>query len=277
MLFWTRGEDHVEGVADYQFVRALGDGGYGRFYLAVPPSRLPVGGEYVVVKVMPGANDESGVRRAARELRAFAAVPSPHLVRLLDAGREGDTFFYAMEHSDGGSLAEPARPLARGEIRSAVAGAARGAEALHRAGLVHRGITPSNVVLTQDGRGLLADLGLAQAFAPGQTMTGVGAMTAVEYVDPALLSGGSASPATDVWSLAVTAHRALTGEGVYGDLPESDPLLCIRTVMSKPPSLSEQLTPAERELLATCLASDPAHRLVDAGRLAAELHQTARP
>lgn len=261
----------MEGVADYRFVRALGEGGHGRFYLAVPPDRVRVEGDFVTVKVMPGANDPSGVRRATRELRAFAAVPSPHLVRLLDAGREDDTFFYAMEYCAGGSLADPARPLSRHEIRSVVAGAARGAHALHLAGLVHRAITPANVVITLDGRGRLADLGLAQAFAPGQTMTGLGAMTAVEYIDPVLLSGGSPSPASDLWSLAMTLHRALAGEGVYGNLPESDPLLCIRTVLSKPPSLSARLTQDERELVARCLAPDAAGSTPDAARLAESL------
>jgi serine/threonine protein kinase len=261
----------VEGIADYRFVRALNDGGHGRYYLAVPPPRVHVEDDYVAVKVMPGANDASGVRRATRELRAFAAVSSSHLVRLLDAGREGDNFFYAMEYGVGGSLAQPARPLARDEIRSAVAGAARGAHALHVAGLVHRAITPDAVVLTAEGSGRLADLGLAQAFAPGQTMTGLGAMTAVEYVEPGLLSGSPPSPDSDLWSLAVTLHRALTGEGIYGDLPESDPLLCIRTVLSKAPVLNAGITDDERDLIERCLAQAAVGGPLDAAGFAAEL------
>jgi serine/threonine protein kinase len=264
----------MEGVADYAFVRALGEGGHGSFYLAMAPARLRTDSEYVGVKVLRGANDPDGLRRATRELRAFAAVESPFLVRLLDAGRDGDHFFYAMEYCAGGSLEEPAEPLDRSAVLVALAQAARGAGALHALGLVHRAIKPANVLLHPDGA-RLADLGLADAFQPGQTMTGLGEVTAIEYVEPGLLAGEPATPATDIWSLGITLHRALAGEGVYGDMPEGDPLLCVRKVLSRRPTLSDRLEARDAAIIEACLAPDVADRPASALDLAATLEALA--
>lgn len=243
----------MDGVADYRFVRRIGDGAHGVFYLAIPPPRLGAEAEYVGVKVLSGANDEDSLRRFTRELRAFAAARSPHLVRLLDAGREGDRFFYAMEYCELGSLHSPALPMARTQVIAAIAQAARGAHALHEGALVHRSIKPANILLHPSGA-RLADLGLVQALDPHHSMTGLGAIGAVEYVDPALLSGHPASPASDIWSLGATLHRALTGQGIYGELPLDDPLLCVRRVMTQDPLLSSTLAPADAAVITCCLS-----------------------
>ena len=260
----------MDGIADYRFLRQLGEGAHGAFYLAVPPARLKVGAEYVAVKVLSGASDEDNLRRATRELRAFAAATSPHLVQLLDAGRQGDSFFYAMEYCEFGSLASPREPMHHDQVVQASAQAARGAHALHGVGLVHRSIKPANVLLYPSGA-RLADLGLVQALHPTQTLTGFGPVGAVEYIDPALLSGEPASPASDIWSLGVTLHRALTGEGIYGELPLSDPLLSVRRVLTQVPELSPRLEGPVAAVVARCLAPATSERPESARELAREL------
>jgi serine/threonine protein kinase len=249
----------VEPIADYELVRSLGAGNHGEFFLARPPARLGSGDEFVAVKVLAGATNEDTFRRATRELKAFAKVQSPYLVRLLDAGQDGDRFFYTIRYFPLGSLAAPARPLDRSETLAAVACAARAAHALHEAGIAHRGIKPGNVMLTDDGA-QLGDLGLAQVLQPGATVTGIGPVGSVEYLDPVILNGQPASRATDIWSLGVTLHRALTGVGAYGELPDDDPLLAIRRVLSTEPTLSDRLSPDERAVVAGALAEDVAAR-----------------
>jgi serine/threonine protein kinase len=264
----------MDGIADYRFVRPLGEGSHGTFYLAVPPARLGLAVEHVAVKVLAGATTEESVRRTTRELRAFAAARSPYLVTLFDAGQQDGLFFYSMQYFPMGSLAEPARPLKPAEILGAVSQAAMAAHALHEAGVVHRSIKPENILLQDDGA-RLSDLGLAEALAPNATMTGLGPIGAVEYVEPAILLGKRGSRASDIWSLGVTLHRALTGIGVYGDLPANDALFAVRTVLSSPPQLSPALDPAVAALLTTALAADPADRQRDALTFAQECQALA--
>lgn len=257
-------------LADFRVVRLIGEGNHGKFYLARPPARLSIGDEFVAVKVFAGQVSEDAYRRGARELRAFAAVDSPYLATVYDAVLE-DNFLYAMEYFPMGSLGAPARPLDRMQVLQAVEHAARAVHALHEAGMAHGDIKPGNVML-HEGGGKLSDLGLARVFTTGAALTGMAPETSVEYVDPSMLSGEPPSRATDIWGLGATLHRALTGVGLYGELPEGQPLLAIRRVLSTQPSLSAALRPAEAELVSACLAPTgqrPLTALEIADRLAA--------
>ncbi len=249
----------MDKIADYRLVRSLGGGSQGEFFLAEPPARLGLDAEYVAVKVMAGQTQDDAFRRATRELRLFAQVKSPHLVTLYDAGQEGGRFYYAMEYLPLGSLATPARPLDRAHTLRAVADACRAAHVLHEAGIAHRAIKPANILLTEEG-GKLSDLGLAQVLQPGMTVTGMGPIGSVEYLDPAILAGERAGRSSDLWSVGVTLHRAITGEGVYGELPENEPLVAIRKVLSSDPVLSDRLSADERALVEACMAPDAADR-----------------
>ena len=104
--------------------------------------------------------------------------------------------------------------------------------------------------------GLLATLGLSQVLSPGMTLTGMGSMASVEFNDPTLLHGDPPSRATDIWSLAVTLHRALTGHGLYGELPDNDPVLVLRKVLSTPPAVSDELDGPAAELIRAAISPD---------------------
>jgi len=257
-------------LADYHLVRVLGEGNHGRFYLARPPARLGLEDEYVAVKVFTGRHSERAYERAVRELRAFAQVASPYLVRVYDAVLQ-ESFLYAMEYCPLGSLAAPARPLDRGEVLRAVAHAAHALHALHEAGLTHGDLKPANILLTDEG-GKLSDLGLARFLMPGVTLTGMASPASVEYLDPALLQGERPSRATEIFALGATLHRALTGTGLYGELPDGDPVLAIRRVMSVEPAIAPGLGDEEARLVRACLApvgERPATALQVAERLEA--------
>jgi serine/threonine protein kinase len=160
-----------------------------------------------------------------------------------------------MEYLPGGSLAVPARPVSAAGAMRAVADAARAAAALHGAGIAHRDIKPGNVLLHPDG-GRLSDLGLSQAFAEGVTLTGMGALDSIEYVDPALMLGGPPGPSTDVWSLGVLLHRVVSDTGVYGDLPDTDGLLALRRVLSARPRIATTVPEPVAALVRDCLGPD---------------------
>jgi serine/threonine protein kinase len=266
----------MDRIADYQLIKEIGQGNHGRFYLARPPARLPIREDYVAVKLIEGSGTtEDTFRRATRELRAFAAVQSPYLVRLFDAGQDRGSFFYAMEYLALGSLATPARALTRFEKLRAVVHAALAAHGLHESGMVHRDIKPGNILLHADGA-RLSDLGLTQVLSPGLTVTGMGSLGSVQYTDPAILRGSRASRGTDIWSLGVTLHYALTGAGVYPSPAANDALLAVRTVLKGEPHLDERLTPAELAIVQRCLAPAPTDRFPTAAALAEQIDQLAQ-
>ncbi|MGH3825256.1 MAG: protein kinase domain-containing protein [Pseudonocardiaceae bacterium] len=253
-------------IADYKVVRQLGTGNHGRYYLARPPARLGIADEYVAVKVFTAPTTERAYELSVRELRAFAAVNSPHLVRVYDAVLT-DSFALACEYLPLGSLANPARPVSRHEVLAAVRHAALAAHALHEAGIVHGDIKPANILLAPEGA-KLTDLGLAQFLIPGSTLTGMTQLESVEFVDPALLRGDRPSRATEVWALGASLHKALTGDGLYGELPGNSPLLAIRKVMSTQPILSDSLAAGEAALLRDCLT--PTERRLPSAAAVAE-------
>lgn len=257
----------MEGIADYRFVGRLGAGSLGVTYLAERPPRLPVAADRVAVKVLARRATHDEFHRIADELRAVVAIGSADIVELYDVGFAGDLVYYAMAHHPDGSLANPATPLADGVAVRAVADAARGAHALHEAGIVHRAIRPSNILLSA-GRGRLSDIGLAHLQAPGMSSTGLSEVGSLEFTDPALLSGSPASRQTDIWSLGIVLHRAVTGEGVYGPATSTDTLGALREFLHAQPALSAALPAAHREVVERCIAPDPERRYATAAELA---------
>jgi serine/threonine protein kinase len=248
-------------LGDYAIVRPFSEGGHGRFYLATPPPRLGLN-DAVVVKVVPGTQ-EAGFRRFTRELKLFARVNSPHLVKLYDAGQAEDFFFYSMEWCQGGTLAEPVAGPTTGLIRSvklrAVADAARAAHDLHEAGIAHRDLRPGNILLRADGSACLGDLGLAQ-FGSG-SVTSMAPMASIGFVDPKLITGDSASRASDIYSLGAVLHWALTGKHIHPGVVGADPMMAVRSVLRQPPHIDRELLSAdEADLVLACTSANIEHR-----------------
>ena len=187
------------------------------------------------------------------------------------AGSDSGRLWYSMEYHAGGTLADPVRELSTAEKLKAVADAARGAHALHEAGIAHRDIRPANVLLGLD-HAVLADLELARFLTPGQTVTSTAPVGDLEYTDPALVRGDRASRASDIWSLGLTLHRALSDTTCYPGLtPEAGTLPAVRRILSGGPEISTRLDPAVAELVRACVAPDPADRPPTALVLAEEI------
>lgn len=257
----------MQGIADYEFVRPLGESNYGTNYLSKAPARLGIGAGEVVVKVIAGPTSDDAFRRATRELKHFSVADSDRLVAVYDAGRHGGAFYYAMEYLPHGSLENPHVEISTGRRVAAVRDAALAAHALHERGIAHRDIKPANILLADDG-GRLADLGLSQLLSPGMVTTGLGQI-GLEFTDPAIMLGAQASRASDIWSLGASLHFAITGKGVYGDLKGTEPLLLVRSILASQPTLSDSLPPAARTLIESCLSADVAARPRTAAEVAA--------
>lgn len=257
----------MEGIADYRFAEPLGSGSYGTTYRATRPERLPVAADHVAVKVLNRRATADEFRAIADELARVAAIGSEHLLDVYDVGLADDLLYYSMALCPEGSLASAGTPATPDRPARIVADAARGAHALHEAGIVHRNIKPTNI-LSIGGGGRLADVGLAHLQAPGMSSTGVGTVEAVEFVDPALLLGTRASRSTDIWSLGLVLHRALTGESAYHGIGGKDTLGALSELLHARPALSPALDAGFRGIVGRCVAEDPAARFATAGELA---------
>ena len=251
-------------IADYEVVRFLGHANRGQLFLARPPQRLGLDDEHVVVKVMTGAS-AAAFDHLVRELRLFTSVPSPYLATLFDAGEHDDVCFYSMAYYPAGSLEHPCQPLAASVAVRAVADAARGAHALHDAGVAHCDIRPATVLL-HDGGGRLSDLGMARATEAGQSVSSMVDISSVSYVDPRLLLGEGPDRASDIYSLGATLHYALTGMGPFPPPSQSEPLLAVRRILGHPPRIDPDLPPLVARLLAACLNADVHSRPCHCGR-----------
>ena len=259
----------MKGIADYRFIRLLGDGNHGRVWLAQPPPRLAIEVEHVAVKVLTVRVRDGDHGRVRDELAAYAAVSSPHLVPLYDAGHDGQ-LVYATAYQLAGALDVAAAGLTARRAVQVVACAARAAHALHEAGVAHRGIKPRNVFVTDEG-GMLGDLGLTHLLNRGQTVTGIGPVGAIEYLAPEMVSGVAGSRTADVWALGAKLHHALTGASLYPGLLPGDLLASLRHLTTTRPLIDPDLDPATHGIIEACLAPDPADRPQTAAELAEHL------
>ena len=251
----------------------LARGGWG----LVLRARDPETGERAAIKLL-AQGSEVARARFSREADVLARVSHPHLVRILDRGEQRGVPWLALELLPGPTLAERLEregPLPVREVLSIGLGLAGALEALHAAGIVHRDIKPTNVVLDVAGRARLLDLGLARDLDPQATqLSRTGQfMGTPGYLAPEQALGDLAAigPATDVWGLGATLHTLLTGQPPHG---EGDPLSAAQGRPVAPPSGLRPDIPAQvEEVLLRCLALAPGERFPDARsvRLALEL------
>jgi serine/threonine protein kinase len=214
----------------------------------------------VLLKVLDGPLDPDLLRLVTEEVQALAAVGSPHVVRLLDAGQVGGRFFYATEHLPRGTLAEPEGELERSGILKVVADAARGAHALHEAGIPHGAISPDTIVL-HDGGAKLAEPPLGRLLTPGMTVSAGSTVASVECIDPAVIRGDRPDRACDVWSLGVTLHRAISGRSAHGEeLPDGNLTGAVRRILTARPAVANAVDPDVAAIVRACVALDPGDR-----------------
>jgi tRNA A-37 threonylcarbamoyl transferase component Bud32 len=251
----------------------VGEGGQATVYRA----RHGADGRVAAVKVLHRSTwaDPSFRVRFRRECDALAHLRHPHVVPVYDFGEEGGRGYLAMPLARGGSLAERLRrgPLDLGEALAILAAAADALDAAHAAGLLHRDVTPDNVLLDPDGP-WLADFGLARPQCAATT-TGEGLLIGTAgYLAPEVISGAPAGPAADRYALAALAFRTLAdrppfeADGVAG--------LLYAHVHRAPPRASSLRSGLPRALdaaLARGLSKDPEGRPQTARALVASLER----
>src|ERR1700712_5402214 len=164
----------TETIGPYQVRELLGKAGQSAVYTAAA-----LEGRAVAIKLFPRrlADDPAAVERFHRELRAiFPVSRHPNLVHLLDTGQEGDRLYLVMEKVEGTSLDRllKARRLTLSEAFTVMRGICRGLAQGHQHGLLHRSLTPRNVLVSPDFATIkVSDLGITgfETAAPSLTAT----------------------------------------------------------------------------------------------------------
>ena len=164
------------------------------------------------------AEAEVAYQRTLREARTAARLSHPSVVTVFDVVEEDASPWIIMELITGRSLDQviaedgPLPPLLAAELGSCLLGALSTA---HAAGVLHRDVKPSNVLIAADGRTVLTDFGIA-TFAEDPALTQVGMIVGTPgFTAPERVKGGSATPASDLWSLGATLYAAVEGRGPF--------------------------------------------------------------
>ncbi len=211
------------------------------------------------IGMMPGATSPD-LQRAEREARLAARLNHPHVVAVYDLVTDGDDTWLVMEYVEGVTLSALITrdgALTPDEAAPLVRQAADALAAAHAAGIVHRDVKPSNMLVTPDGSVKLTDFGIARAQADA-SLTQTGLVTgSPAYLSPEVASGATAHEASDVWSLGATLYHALAGHTPY-DVSENLMGGLYRIVHEEPPRLEKAgwLTP----VLEHTMTRDPADR-----------------
>ena len=196
----------------YTLVSEVGRGGMGVVWRAVDEV---LDREVALKRVgMSPGGVSPDLARADREARLLASLNHPNVVAVFDLVNDGDEQWLVMEYVENQTLAQLVRdrgPLSPDEAARLLHQAASALAVAHQAGIVHRDVKPSNMLVTSEGRVKLSDFGIARAHAD-VTLTQTGLMSgSPAYLSPEVASGSSASAASDVYALGATLYSALTG------------------------------------------------------------------
>ncbi|MCM4079565.1 serine/threonine-protein kinase [Paractinoplanes hotanensis] len=253
----------------YRLDDRIAAGGMGEVWRATDT----VLGRDVAVKTLHAdrAGDPGFQERFRHEARSMAALHHPGVADVYDFGEtaDGTDAYIVMARIDGQPLTERIAERGRltaAETMSVVAQAARALEAAHEAGIVHRDVKPSNLIIKDDGAVVLVDFGVARS-AGSSTLTGAREVVGTAmYIAPEQVSKETTGPPADIYALGVVAFHCLAGHPPFtGDNPIA---IAMQHLSEPPPDLPEDVPPAVRAVVVRAMAKNPADRFPTAAAMA---------
>jgi len=257
----------------YRLLEPVGTGGSAEVWRALDTK---TGDEVAVKRLHPIVlADEAGRARLRREFDALRSVDEPHIVRVRDLHVGRREAAIVLDFIPGPSLAQrmasqsAGRPaLSPEEAVGVVADVAAALSAAHEAGIIHRDVTPGNILLALDGEARLTDFGIAHGDAETTSVTATGqVMGTMRYLAPEQLRGAASTPASDLHSLAAVAYEMLAGRHAY---EVATPVALAEAQVDGPPPI-EGVSPAVYAVVRQGLAVDPAARPASVAAFASAL------
>ncbi len=265
-------------LGKYRIDAKLGSGGMARVFRA----RHVHLERQVAVKLLHAhlAEDDALRKRFLHEAQAIASLRHPGIVQIYDFDVDDGVCYIAMEFLKGESLEERAGALGAGgrppftvdEALQIIVSVGAALAHAHRAGIVHRDVKPSNVMLTDDGRTVLTDFGLATVLDQTRmTVEGTSAGTP-SYMSPEQAMGERGDHRADIYSLGIMAYQLLAGELPF----RSETLAGVihKHLQEPPPPLGHKapgLAPHIVETIERALAKSPDDRFKSVDEMVAAL------
>ncbi len=250
----------------YLVRRRLGMGGMAEVFLADRQGPAGFSKKVVLKRLLPHlAMDERFVELFAREARIVAGLSHPNVVQVFELGEEGGQYFLAMEYIDGITLHQLARrlwgaskPLPLEVSLRAVADAALGLHHAHERGIVHRDVSPDNLIITKGGITKVLDFGIARPEdAESLTKTGE-AKGKVAFMAPEVLRGERPDRRADLYALGVSLYWLLTGRRPFAGASDYVTMdLALRHEAAPPSEVAPSVPPEIDALVMKLLDKDP--------------------
>ncbi|WP_433241869.1 serine/threonine-protein kinase [Streptosporangium sp. CA-135522] len=242
----------------YRLLRELGRGGMGVVWEGYDTllDRPVAVKEVLLPPNLPPAEHERQLARTSREARTAARLNHRGIVAVYDVAEQDGRPWIIMELVRARGL-DQVGPLPVQQVAGIGRQVLSALRAAHEAGILHRDVKPSNILLAPDGRAVLTDFGIATV--EGDTsLTQTGMVTgSPSFLPPERATGEEAGPWSDLWALGATLYAALLGHGPF---ERTTAIATLGALLTEEPDF-DRVPPAMREVLTGMLQRDPAHRL----------------
>ncbi|AUX43108.1 uncharacterized protein SOCE26_045490 [Sorangium cellulosum] len=267
-------------LGQYELLLPIAQGGMAAVWAARRKGRRGFQKTVAIKTMLPTLSDDAQFETMfLEEARLASGIHHPNVAEILDLGEQDDVLYIVMEWVDGEALSIIARAASRSEVAIPLRIALRivgcaclGLHAAHELrdpmnddqllGLVHRDVSPQNILVTYDGHVKLVDFGVAKATNLGRNDTTAGQIKGkVPYMSPEQARGERVDRRTDIFAMGIVLYKLTTGAHPF---QADNDLLTLKSIISQPalpPRLKNPDLPAELEhVLMTCLQKDPDRR-----------------
>ncbi len=254
----------------YELIERIALGGMGEVWRATDLRS----GRAVAAKILRPelTGDEIFLSRLRAEATNSRGLRHPNLAVVLDSGERDGSGWIIMELVQGRALSDilsEQGTMPAAEILPVLAQVARALQVVHDAGVVHRDVKPSNILINREGLAKLTDFGISTGVHQRPlTATGM-VMGTAQYLSPEQAMGHMATPAGDLYALGVIAYEALVGHRPFTGATQVD--IAFAHVNQPVPPLPDAVNPEVREIVMELLAKDPGARPHSAREVARRL------
>ena len=229
----------------------------------------------VAVKILKPefAEDKTFVSKFRQEAQAAAGLEHPNIVNIYDVGFENNLYYIVMEYVQGITLKTYISKKGRlnyKEVLSIAIQVARGIEAAHNKGIIHRDIKPQNIIISNEGKVKVTDFGIAKA-ATSKTMS-TDAMGSVHYISPEQARNGYVTKQSDIYSLGIVMYEMVTGKVPFdGETAVSIAIQHLQGHMTKPSELVDDVPVSLEHIIEKATQKSPERRYPTMGDLLVDL------